>query len=157
MEARSMARGIFPVHVDHTGLSIALSELAQNTQRLTGIAIEINEVADVQIESPEVAMHLYRIAQEAVANAVRHSGASQVVIFLLMEGHHLKLTINDNGCGIRAVEGSAGMGMGLRTMHYRAHAMGAELAIAEGAHGGTSVCCSLKVNATNASFHHEHV
>jgi len=51
MEARSMARGIFPVHVDHTGLSIALSELAQNTQRLTGIAINVDDVADVQIEA----------------------------------------------------------------------------------------------------------
>jgi signal transduction histidine kinase len=157
MEARSMARGIFPVHVDHTGLSIALSELAQNTRRLTGTAIEVDHVADVQIESPEVAMHLYRIAQEAVANAVRHSGASQVVISLLMEGSYLKLTINDNGRGIEASEGWEGLGMGLRTMHYRAHAMGAELAIAEGSHGGTSVCCSLKVNATTTSFHHEHV
>lgn len=158
MEARSMAHGIFPVHVDHTGLSIALSELAQNTRRLTGTAIEVDHVADVQIESPEVAMHLYRIAQEAVANAVRHSGASQVVISLLMEGSYLKLTINDNGRGIEASEGWEGLGMGLRTMHYRAHAMGAELAIAEGSHGGTSVCCSLKVNATTTtSFHHEHV
>lgn len=157
MEARSLARGIFPVHVDRTGLSIALSELAQNTQRLTGTAIEIDDVEDVYIESPEVAMHLYRIAQEAVANAVRHSGASQVVISLLMEGNHLKLTIDDNGRGIEAGEGLAGLGMGLRTMHYRAHAMGAELDIAEGSHGGTSVCCSLKVNATTTSSHHEHV
>lgn len=157
MEARSMARGIFPVHVDHTGLSIALSELAQNTQRLTGIAINVDDVADVQIESPEVAMHLYRIAQEAVANAVRHSGATQVVISLLMEGHYLKLTINDNGSGIEAGEGLAGLGMGLRTMHYRAHAMGAKLAIVEGSRGGTSVCCSLKVNVTTTSSPHEHV
>lgn len=156
LEARSMARGIFPVHVDHTGLSIALSELAQNTQRLTGLSIVTDDVADVQIESPEVAMHLYRIAQEAVANAVRHSGASQVVISLLMAENHLKLIINDNGRGIEADESSASLGMGLRTMHYRAHAMGGELVIGEGSDGGTLVCCSLKVNATTSISNHEH-
>lgn len=156
LEARSMARGIFPVHVDHTGLSIALGELAQNTQRLTGTAIEIDNVADVQIESPEVAMHLYRIAQEAVANAVRHSGASRVVISLLMEKNHLKLTIHDNGRGMDPKEKEEGQGMGLRTMHYRAHAMGAILAIEEVSGGGTSVCCSLKVNATTSISNYEH-
>ena len=143
LEARSLARGIFPVHVDATGLSAALGEMVETTQRLTGMNIAWTETADSTVNDPEVAMHLYRIAQEAVANAVRHSGASQVIVSLLAHANAIELRVDDNGKGIPALGGSVADGMGLRTMRYRARSMGANLDIQSRAGGGTSLCCKL--------------
>lgn len=145
LEARSLARGIFPVHVDRSGLSAALSELASTTSRLTGVAIEVKEGADVHLSDPEVSMHLYRIAQEAVANAVRHSGATLIVISLEAHNGILELRIEDNGCGLEASRRSPREGMGLRTMRYRAQALGAEFVIKSRLAGGTVVVCQLQV------------
>ena len=145
LEARSLARGIFPVHVDRSGLSTALSELASTTSRLTGVAIEVKEGAEVHLSDPEVSMHLYRIAQEAVANAVRHSGATLIKIGLETHAGLLELRIEDNGCGLAASRQAAREGMGLRTMRYRAQALGAEFSIKDRVAGGTVVACLLRV------------
>ena len=144
LEARCLARGIFPVHVDQSGLSAALSELAQVTSRLTGIAVEFSESPEVQVGDPEVAMHFYRIAQEALANAVRHGMAQKVEVSLRSTGDQLELRVDDDGKGILDANGDRAGGMGLRTMTYRAHAIGADLAIHPRAGGGTSVCCTLR-------------
>lgn len=144
-EARGLARGIFPVHVDRIGLSAALAEMAQATQRLTGVPIHVTDAAEVQVDDPEVAMHLFRIAQEAVANAVKHSGAREVVLSLLPDADYMELRVDDNGRGLSVRTQAASSGMGLRTMRYRAHALGAELAIEPRAGGGTSLWCRVKV------------
>jgi signal transduction histidine kinase len=146
-DARGLARGIFPVHVDRIGLSAALAEMAQSTQRLTGVAIHVTDSAEVQLDDPEVSMHLFRIAQEAVANAVKHSGAREVVISILPDGNHLELRVDDNGRGMPARGTPASSGMGLRTMRYRVHALGAEMAIEPRAGGGTSIWCRVKIRS----------
>jgi signal transduction histidine kinase len=145
MEARGLARGIFPVHVDRNGLSTALSELASTTSRLTGVAIEVKEGSDVHLSDPEVSMHLYRIAQEAVANAVRHSRATLILVAVEAHDGLLELRIEDNGCGLEASQRKTREGMGLRTMRYRAESLGAELSIKNRVAGGTVVTCQLKV------------
>lgn len=145
IEARSLARGIFPVHVDRSGLSAALTELACRTQRLTGIPIELAESADVHVDDLEVAMHLYRIAQEAVANAVRHSGARHVVITLEATRNRLELRVDDDGIGLEASPHNDPHGLGLRTMRYRAQSIGAHFSIQPRPGGGTSVVCQLRV------------
>ena len=147
-EARGLARGIFPVHVDRIGLSAALAEMAQATQRLTGVPIHVTDSAEVHLDDPETAMHLFRIAQEAVANAVKHSGACEVVLSLMPNNDWLELRVDDNGRGLPASELAVSSGMGLRTMRYRAHALNAELAIEPRAGGGTSICCRLQVPVT---------
>ena len=145
-EARSLARGIFPVHVDRHGLTVALGELAQNTSRLTGVKIEVQDEGDTQISPPEAAMHLYRIAQEAVGNAVRHGGAQHVLIRLGGDEGFIVLTIVDDGQGFQVQEqGRSSSGMGLRTMRYRAQVLGARLHINPVSGGGTSVRCVVPV------------
>jgi signal transduction histidine kinase len=145
-EARSLARGIFPVHVDRHGLTVALSELAQNTSRLTGVKIEVQDEGDTQISPPEAAMHLYRIAQEAVGNAVRHGGAQNVHIRLGGDERFIVLGIVDDGRGFEVQEqGRSSSGMGLRTMRYRAQVLGARLHITPVTGGGTSVRCIVPV------------
>jgi len=154
IEARDMARGIFPVHVDRSGLFTALHDLAQTTTRLTGIEIETQETTEVQLGSPEVSMHLFRITQEAVANAVRHAAASKIWIKLDLTGDTLSLQIEDNGrgMGMHRVPSRSG-GMGLRTMRYRAQAVGAELHIEPRLGGGTRVRCQMKVKHETATHH----
>lgn len=146
LEARNLAHGIFPVHVDRSGLATALSDLARMTSRLTGVKIEVREGVDAQVEDPEAAMHLYRIAQEAVANAVRHGHAGQVTISLDLVGGYLELGIEDDGEGMAGARvEKSGAGMGLRTMHYRARELGAILQIQNVPGGGTRVHCRLPV------------
>ena len=146
-DARDLARGIFPVHVDDTGFSVALNELASKTSRLTGVSIVIQERGQIQIDKPKVAMHLYRIAQEAVANAVRHGRAREVVIKLNRQGDVLELRLEDNGVGIATDNSLLGVGMGLRTMRYRAQSVGATFEITPRSGGGTCVCCRLVLPA----------
>ena len=145
IEARSLARGIFPVHVDRTGLSTALSELAETTGRMTGIPIEVAEWSEVHVDDPDVAMHLYRIAQEAVNNAVKHSGASEISITLRAMGDLLELRIEDNGKGLAPRKSDRSEGLGLRTMRYRAQALGTGIEFEPRPEGGTSVSCVMKV------------
>jgi len=148
IEARSLARGIFPVHVDRTGLSTALRELTETTSRMTGVPIEVAEWSEVHIEDPQVAMHLYRIAQEAVSNALKHSGADEISVSLTADDDRLELVVSDNGHGVPRTQGKDGIGMGLRTMYYRAQELGADLQVVRRAEGGTSVVCKLKVKST---------
>ena len=147
LEARGLARGIFPVHVDRNGLSSALAELAASTTRLTGVRVHFIELMEVHVSDAEVAMHLYRIAQEAVANAVKHSGTAEVTVSVVVSGTQLELRIEDGGCGIPKVSRGESEGMGLRTMNYRAQVLGAKLSIEPRAEGGTVVRCLLKVRS----------
>lgn len=151
MDARNLARGIFPVHVDRDGLSAALHDLARMTSKLTGADIVVQEDAEVLLDNPEAAMNLYRIAQEAVANAVRHGKARSVVIRLSQKPAGLELSIQDDGGGM-VTEGKkaagTGSGMGLRTMRYRAQALGATLEIKSQPGTGTTVLCKAPVQHT---------
>lgn len=145
MEARNLARGIFPVHVDRSGLAAALADLGKMMSRLTGIPIVVNDCVDVPLDAPEVSMHLYRIAQEAVANAVKHSGATEVHVAMKLEDDMLELRVEDNGKGMPYTSRTRGEGMGLRTMHYRAQALQAVLAIEQRNQGGTMVSCRVRL------------
>ncbi len=153
LEARNLAHGIFPVHVDRSGLAAALSDLARMTSRLTGVQIEVREGVEANLEDPEASMHLYRIAQEAVANAVRHGGASHIVISLALVGEVLELKIEDDGRGMAPTQAVEGEGMGLRTMRYRSQALGASLQFQTPASGGTRVLCRLPVQSQPEDHH----
>ena len=155
IEARNLAHGIFPVHVDRSGLAAALAGLGKMTSRLTGITIVVGECADVPLHTPEVSMHLYRIAQEAVANAVKHSGATEIRISMKLADDALELRVEDNGNGIPATANLRGEGMGLRTMHYRAQALQARLSIEQRPQGGTLVSCRLPLKQPPKRNNHE--
>jgi PAS domain S-box-containing protein len=90
----------------------------------------------------KVALHLYRIAQEAISNAVRHGGAQDVVILLRRHEGRVSMLIRDDGSGISQPLPLTS-GMGLRSMRYRAESIGATLEIRPGASGGTEILCTL--------------
>ncbi|HET6408501.1 MAG TPA: sensor histidine kinase [Chthoniobacteraceae bacterium] len=142
VEARSLARGIFPVQMDAQGLSAALEELVENANRLYRLQVLSEIQGEVRVTNPEVGMHLYRIAQEALSNACRHSGADRIRVRLVARDGALHLSVEDNGRGLTP-EIATGNGMGLRTIGYRAHLIGASFELAPNPGGGTVVHCSL--------------
>lgn len=145
VETRSLARGIFPVQLEKDGLAVALEELVASTKMFHQVGISIESQGEIAISDTEVAMHLYRIAQEALSNALRHSYATAIKITLRQEGSDFAMEIGDNGCGIRQHETSS-KGMGLLTIRYRSQLINAALNIKDQAAGGTLVQCSLHLS-----------
>ncbi len=122
---------------------IALRQLASNVASLFNINCAFRCPRPVMVEDNLVATHLYRIAQEAVQNAIRHGKASKVVIELASTRNGVKLSVVDNGVGFPG-DGQVKAGMGLRTMSHRAHVIGGSLNIKRQSRGGSRVVCELR-------------
>jgi len=138
---KALSRGLFPVILDHQGLPAALEELAGIIDSHSGPACRFvfRGEGPMRADSPETLLHLYRIAQEASSNAVRHSRGGEIVIALADTGDRVILSIRDDGKGFG---GGAPAGLGLSTMRYRAGFLGAELTI-DSTENGTTVSCVL--------------
>ena len=143
-QARGLSRGLMPVDLEAAGLSAALLRLAVNAERLFGIRCTFEEVGSVLVDDNSVATHLYRIAQEAVSNAVKHGRAEHVRISLASGRGRVRLRIQDDGLGFPEQLDEERRGMGVRIMHYRARVIGATLEIADGLDGGTTITCTLR-------------
>lgn len=140
--ARDMARGIYPVEMEAEGLMAALQELAAHIAQWSNVSCLFEHEAPVFIDDATTATHLYRIAQEAVTNAVRHGQATRIVINLFEQSGQLTLTVEDDGVGLP--DGwQSGQGLGTRIMAHRAAMIGATFGIAPNPTGGTLVKCSL--------------
>jgi two-component system sensor kinase FixL len=135
---RDLARGLHPVTLESAGLPAALEELAA---RVPG-DVRFNWPHSERIDfEPMVALNLYRIAEEAVANAVKHARAQSIIIELAILAGRPVLAISDDGkgCGSKLKT----TGMGLRNMRYRANVIGGELTVEPRNGGGTCVRCIL--------------
>jgi signal transduction histidine kinase len=103
-------------------------------------------LADTPPLSDTYATHLYRIAQEALTNVMRHSLASEVTIGLESLGDELQLRIDDNGRGFAHPPPDGLAGLGLKMMRYRAQMLGGDLVLESSAQGGVSVRCSCPLD-----------
>ena len=138
--ARELVHGLSPVELEGDGFIVALQDLAIQAEHLFGITCQVTCDRLPPMPDRTVATHLYRIAQEAVSNAVKHGQARHIVLALTTGQHSTTLTIHDDGIGFQ--EGAnKPTGMGLRSMHYRASMLGASLAIHSNASSGTTVVC----------------
>lgn len=139
---RNVALGLAPIDDLHHGLGDALRRLTSDFVGPDGDwTAEFTEHAPAPMRiSLEARSHLYRIAQEAMTNAARHSGGKLVRVNLLVDSDIVRLTVSDDGKGIVRRPGRAA-GMGLRTMRHRATAIGGRLAIAAGDPRGTVISC----------------
>jgi len=146
--ARETARGLMPVVIDSGGLMAALQELADSTTRAYQARCEFRYDNPVRVQDNKMSVQLFRIAQEAVSNAVKHGQASKVDIQLDRRDKCLVLTVRDNGVGIPD-KPTRGTGMGLLTMSHRAQMMGGTLSIKPRPTGGTQVTCSVPAPAKN--------
>ena len=139
---RDLARGIFPGEMGGTGLALALEELARTTSSQTGRRVFFYETGHPQVEDPENGMHLFRIAREALNNSLKHAEARTITIILNSSEASLRLAVADDGKGMTPSANNAA-GMGLRTMQYRARALGSELKIESHPGEGTVVSCEF--------------
>ena len=129
--------------VEANGLMAALKELTENTERLFRLSCRFECPEPILIHDNTAATHLYRLAQEAIQNAVKHGHATRVKVSLARSGASTTLTILDNGLGI-STEAQAHQGMGMRIMHYRARTIGAKLTVKPAPKKGTKVVCAFK-------------
>jgi signal transduction histidine kinase len=141
-QTRSLARGLYPVRPESNGLMVALQELAARTKELFKVRCSFRCGKLVHIADNAVATHLYRIAQEAVANAVKHGRAERIGLALQATSRRIILTVTDDGSGF-ATCGPASNGMGIRIMQYRAGMIGGALTIQPNAGRGVSVICTV--------------
>jgi PAS domain S-box-containing protein len=140
---RALSKGLVPVEVDAEGLMIALAELASRTSDLHGVSCNFECDEPVCILDNQAAMHLYRLSQEAVNNAVKHGRGRNILISLADDGEFVTLTISDDGRGFPSKRDPMTAGSGLRIMRYRAELIGATLSITGADPHGTIVTCLL--------------
>lgn len=142
--ARELARGLTPnLQIGPDGLTAALHDLADNTRRVFERECRVICPVPIRLRDPSIAVHLYRIAQEAVGNAIRHGKAKQIVIRLAAQGRDLFLGVEDDGIGLPA-EPKKGLGAGFRIMQYRLGMIGGSLALQRMPHGGTAIVCTVR-------------
>jgi two-component system, LuxR family, sensor kinase FixL len=140
-QARALARGLHPVDLKASGLMSALEELTRNVEAMFRIECTFICEQPVLLRDNAVAVHAYRIAQEAINNAVRHGHAKHVVVRLTRPDHRITLSIEDDGGGFDKTKTSTGMG--LRIMNYRSALIGGTLNIDRRIPIGTTVQCSF--------------
>lgn len=141
-KARSLARGLCPVHLVSYGLQSALQEIAEKTEMASTVRCAFTGDETLTFADNTIATHLYYIVQEAVNNAVKHAGATAIDISLSRDGEYTHLYVVDDGCGM--VERPEGKGIGLRIMHYRALVIGAYFEITSSKGGGTTIHLFMK-------------
>jgi PAS domain S-box-containing protein len=137
---RELARGLLPVVAESQGLMSALQIWAAEVENLFGVSCCFQCETPVLIDDESTATHLYRIAQEAVNNAIKHGHARNILIRLTAEQGRGTLAIKDDGKGIGAAPAGS-QGMGLHIMNYRAGIIGGSLKFQPDTLCGTIVTC----------------
>ncbi|HVX15200.1 MAG TPA: CHASE3 domain-containing protein [Pirellulales bacterium] len=139
---RALSKGLVPVEVDAEGLMAALADLVARANELHGVRCTFECRQPVRVVDNQTATHLYRMSQEALANALKHGKPTQIAVSLRADDDLVTLEIADNGRGLP--EGPrATTGMGLRIMQYRAELIGASLAIKPNQPSGMRIVCAL--------------
>jgi PAS domain S-box-containing protein len=141
-KTRKLAQGLYPVEMKENGLCGMLEHLAGNVISIHQKQCEVICIDECRVNDTLVVINLFRIAQEAVNNAIRHGGATKITLTVISTPTGTILEIDDNGCGIFAKSDSPG-GLGMHTMQYRASMLGATLRMLAIAEGGTRVAIHL--------------
>ena len=140
---RSLAQGLHPLALEADGLMTALGDLAERTAEIFQVNCRFTGPSPDPALNHTAAIHLYRIAQESVTNAVNHGQAKDIRIEFTCHPERTVLTVTDNGQGMPKLNPRR-KGMGLRIMNYRADVIGAALVFSTPASGrGTVVTCTL--------------
>jgi signal transduction histidine kinase len=153
-QSRALARGLCPVQLENAGLVLALEEMAGQVRTLHGVECRF----EVKGPAPQcdhlTALHLYRITQEAVHNAVRHGKARHIRISLVSRARQHRLRIADDGHGFALPAHGRAPGGGLRLMGYRATVIGGSVDVDSKPGGGTRITCHFTTFANNHEINH---
>lgn len=143
VQARDLARGLCPVELESGGLAAALAEIARRTARVK-VRCTLTASPELPPIENDTAIHLYRIAQEGVNNALKHGQPKRIRLSLAAQKSRLVLRIDDDGCGLPP-EGPTEGGMGLRVMRYRAKLIGAALTLRSRSPRGATLLCAMPI------------
>ena len=138
--ARDLARGLHPSELGAGGLQVALRELATRTNERVPCRCQCS--SSIRINDENIALNLYRVAQEAVTNALKHARASEILITVRRNDSDVVLSVTDDGVGMRA-QPRKRKTMGIHVMKYRADVCGGELEIESHRGRGTTVTCRV--------------
>ena len=142
---RRLCSGLFPAVLEDIGLNAALAQLAEDQKAFSSVSCAFSNGPEVDNIDNSTALHIFRIAQEAVNNAVKHSGAEHIYIKLGKQPDGQKvLTVEDDGKGITHRTNHNGNGIGMHLMKYRAGILGASLEITNRRPSGSRIICSWK-------------
>ncbi|MGA2017592.1 MAG: sensor histidine kinase [Opitutaceae bacterium] len=141
-QTRSLAKGLLLAEIERDGLVTALEGLAAATRAQYRVECAFGCEDVVRLGESGTATHLYRIAEEATRNAIRHGRARRVALALSNNDGSLVLTVSDDGIGLPP-PGRRGQGLGLKIMAHRAAIIGASFEARPLAQGGTTVECRL--------------
>lgn len=141
--SRKLAKGLHPIELEAEGLMEALDELAATTSDLFKVSCKFECDSPVLIRDTTVSGHFYRIAQEAISNAIKHGKAKEIIITLEVLDDGIALQVKDNGIGLPDVP-PKNAGMGLRIMGHRAGIISATFSAKRAEEGGTIVSCFLR-------------
>lgn len=141
---RGLAKGLSPASIETHGIVTALKELASDISTLSGIICCFHNRNQFNISDLQMSTNLYRIAQEAVKNAIHHGDAKQIDLTLSSSNGHINLTIQDDGCGFDPIISQNG-GMGLRSMKHRASLFDGKLEVDSDLGKGTTITCFVPI------------
>jgi DNA-binding LacI/PurR family transcriptional regulator/signal transduction histidine kinase len=141
-KAKDIARGLYPAELEAKGILPAVKRLVDAAGDQGGIEVELETSRGFAVRDSEKAIHLYRIVQEALANARKHSRASRIKVGLYMDREAISVEVSDDGVGIPSVTRDDG-GMGLHILKYRASVIGGELRIRSSKDKGTTITCRI--------------
>ena len=153
IHARDLSHAMTPIELETEGLPMALAALAGRTQKLFLVTCRFRCGAAVSIPDGTAQLYLYRIAQEAIHNAIKHGRAGTIRIGLKAKGGNMVLSVEDDGVGL-PLKPRKSQGLGLRIMDYRASVLGGSLVVRRRAGGGTSLVCSVPREATQPPTAH---
>ncbi len=137
-----ISRGLFPTEMANGGIAGALRELAAYSEELYGLPCHVSGSTALNMTDERVGRQMYRMAQEAVNNAARHSKAKNIWIRLARRQGRIVMTVRNDGRGISRHKTGRNTGMGLRIMRYRADLIGATLKIESAEGKGTKISCN---------------
>lgn len=149
-QIRNIYRGLTPAQIGSEGLASVLEELANNTDELPDVRCRFVYDGHTDVWDADTKLHLYRIAQEATNNALKHARATEIVISFIGENEHVRLQIEDDGIGLGGSRRST-KSLGIDSMYYRANAVRARLEIGSGSDGGTIISCLIPRAASEAA------
>lgn len=145
IQIRAISSGLHPVGAHPDDLVMALKELTSKIFLKKGLTYRFRCSSSIRVENSAQANHLYRIAQEAVNNSIKHSDCSHITASLEQKDNSLVLKVLDNGIGYKQEAARVG-GLGLHSMDYRARAMNGNLRIRGRKEGGTEVLCIVPIS-----------
>jgi signal transduction histidine kinase len=141
-QLREIVHGLIPLNLDSEDLIPALQQLVNTMEKQTGVSCRLDADPEALPADGDAAVQLYRIAQEAITNAIKHGQCGEIVVSLKPRNGNTEFTVRDDGVGLR-VEAIASGGCGLRVMRYRARVIGGRMDVRSATDDGTSLVFTI--------------